>query len=95
MPGQVPPNSGRRAVSSRGASVTSLQLDEDRWSTAAYLCKKIENLEKNFNNLREENNSLAQTNENLTKAISTLSEEYSKIVKDQKEILNLVKSLQN
>ena len=38
------------------------ELDEDRWSTTAYLCKKLENLEQNFNNLREEKNSLAQTN---------------------------------
>ena len=45
------------------------ELDEDRWSTIAYLCKKVLNLEQNFKNLREENNSLAQTNKNLTKTI--------------------------
>ena len=55
--------------------ITDLEeLDEDRWSTIAYSCKKLENLEQNFSNLREENNSLAQTNENLTKVISKLSE---------------------
>ena len=76
--------------------ITDLEeLDEDRWSTIAYLCKKLENLEQNFNNLREEKNSLAQTNENLRKVISKLSEENSKVVKDLKEILNLVKGLQN
>ena len=71
------------------------ELDEDRWSTIAYLCKKVENWEQNFKTLCEENNSLAQTNKNLTKIIYKLSKEYSKIVEDHKEILNVVKRVEN
>ena len=29
------------------------ELDEDRWSTVAYLCNKIENLERNFKDLEK------------------------------------------
>ena len=66
--------------------ITDLEeLDEDRWSTIAYLCKKVENLEQNFKTLCEENNSLAQTNKNLTKII----------YKFHREILNLVKRVEN
>ena len=76
--------------------ITDLEeSDEDRWSTIAYLCKKVENLEQNFKTLREENNSLTQTNKNLTRIIYNLSQEYSKIVEDHKEILRLVKRVEN
>ena len=76
--------------------ITDLEeLDEDRWSTIAYLCKKVENSEQNFKTLREENNSLTRTNKNLTKIIYNLSQEYSKIVEDHKEILKLVKRVEN
>ena len=64
-------------------TITDLEeLNEDRWTTIAYLFKKLENLKQSFKNLHAENNGLAQTNENLTKVISKLSEKYSQIVED-------------
>ena len=63
------------------------ELDEDRWSTVAYLCNKIENLERNFKVLEKETKRLIETNTTLIKVIDELTEKYLKIAENQKEIL--------
>ena len=46
--------------------LTNLEvLNEDRWSTVAYLCKKTEILERNFRDLEIENKSVIKTNKNF------------------------------
>ena len=71
------------------------ELDEDRWSTIAHLCNKIENLERNFKDLEKENKSLIKTNQDLTKVIDELAEKYSKITENQKEILKSLEILKS
>ena len=66
------------------------EFNEDRWSTMAHLCNKIENLERNFKDLEKENKSLIKTNKNLTRVIDELTEKYLKITENQKEILKLL-----
>ena len=40
-------------------------LDEDRWSTVAYLCNKIEKLEKDYRKIEKENKHNIQGNKIL------------------------------
>ena len=47
-------------------------LDEDRWSTVAYLCSNFEKLEKSFKELEKENQKLKLENEKLNTQITQL-----------------------
>ena len=68
-------------------------LDEDRWSTIAHLCNKIENLERNFKDLEKENRNLNKTNKDLTKVLDELTEKYLRITENQNKILKSLEIL--
>ena len=59
----------------------------------AYLCNKIEKLEKDYRKIEKENKHNIQGNKILIKRISELEEQNIKLLETQKEILNLVKNL--
>ena len=58
-------------------------LDEDRWSTVAYLCNKIEKLEQDYRKIEKENKHNIQGNKILIKRISELEEQNIKILETQ------------
>ena len=68
-------------------------LDEDRWSTVAYLCSNFEKLEKGSKELEKENQKLKQENKNLKEQIAQLNENYAQTIKFQEEILTLLRDL--
>ena len=68
-------------------------LDEDRWSTVAYLCSNFEKLEKGFKELEKENRKLKQENDELITQITQLNENYARTIESQEEILTLLRNL--
>ena len=66
------------------------ELDKDHWVTTAWLCKKIESLERNIQKLEKE--IINQTNEHLTIEVSNLNKRVLNLERTQNEILKLLKN---
>ena len=66
--------------------ITDLEdLDEDRWSTVAYLCKKLDGLERSIRDLEEKNKDLAKANKDLTEQVLKINNTLGQRVEFQKE----------
>ena len=71
------------------------ELNEDRWSTIAHSCNKIENLERNFKDFEKENKNLIKANKDLTKLIDKLAEKYFKITENHEKKLKSLEILKS
>ena len=66
--------------------ITDLEdLDEDRWSTVAYLCKKLEGFERSIRDLEKKNKDLEKANKDLTEQVSKINNTIEQTVEFQKE----------